>query len=671
MIDPLPNEKQDVFFSDGDVNYRTFPSGEYLWRVIKRNVYFIAALAFIIAPVAAIKILTTTKIYESSVILRFDPSDSFQVETRSSEAVFVEVMQSLARELDDQTFLTELSDKFSPSIAEYPAYIISNRYPELQILRWFISAPQKEPDTEKRGKYLRSRLNLSADSAVRGNTLMRITANGPTIEDAQKLATIASNLLAEKFYKKEIERVAIGVKSITDFISNDKVRKLVENARKESIDMPEILGQKKNSLDALKEIRARQQSSKSRIREINEEMRATIARRAQLEASLAELARKYGPFHPERKAVESEITDLKGKDGTSNLSKELRNLEAQLADAEADADSIVAAEETEERADKMILKIFGRLDRLKLEQQKLEEQVSKPDQRTRLAQIGAPSTPLTGSSKRLQIAVVSMAAVLGGGFVLTIIRETTRKIAIDKWRIDWILNLPCIVRIHEKYIEKLNFFEKKTIQHLKQKVSKNNRKDAEIDAFLAYRSLGLWVKNEAKGQVLLFLRGSQNPKNINFVNQFASVYSRDYAGKYLVLDMNGAIGQEGMIQDDRGNLLLEIILQKRTLESANSRQNIDRGFDLLLASQGMEHRLSEVISSAKFAEFMMSARRIYHKIFIIGLAAESFIENDALRARASDAVVLVDTKVTTIDSLGKICTNIGREHINGYVLIEG
>lgn len=671
MAEPLTQENSDIFFSDGEVNYRTFPSVEYLWSVIKRNLYFVAILAFVVGPVAGIKVLTATKVYESSVILRFDPSDSFQVETRSSEAVFIEVMQYLGRELDDQTFLTELSEKFPASIAEYPAFVLSNKYPELQILRWFISAPQKDPDTEKRGKYLRSRLNMSADTAVRGNTLIRITATGPTIEDAQKLAIVTSNLLAEKFYKKEIERIAVGVKAITDFIGNEKVRKLVEEARKESLDMPEILGPKKNSLDALKEIKARQQATKSRIREINEEMRTTIARRSQLEASLGELARKYGPFHPERKAVESEIAEMKGKDGITNLSKELRDLEAKLADAEADADSIVAAEETEERADKMILRIFGRLDRLKLEQQKLEEQVAKPDQRTRLAQIGSPSTPLAGSSKRLQIAIISLAAVLGGGFVLTIAREITRKIAIDKWRIDWILNLPCIVRILEKSLDKVPIFEKKTIQNFKQKVSKNQHKDEEIEAFLAYRSLGLWVKNESKGQVLLFLRGSNNNQNINFVNRFASVYSRDYAGKYLVIDMNGTTSPEFSSQEDRGNLLLEIILQKRSIESIFSKPNIDRGFDVLVSSQGMDNRLSEVISSAKFAEFMMAARRIYHKIFIVGLGPESFIENDALRARATDTVVLVDTKATTLESLKNICTKIGRQHMNGYVLIEG
>lgn len=671
MSEPLTQENSDIFFSDGEVNYRTFPSAEYLWSVIKRNLYFVAALALVVGPLAGIKVLTSTKVYESSVILRFDPSDSFQVETRSSEAVFIEVMQYLGRELDDQTFLTELSEKFPASIAEYPAYVLSNKYPELQIIRWFISAPQKDPDTEKRGKYLRSRINMSADTAVRGNTLIRITATGPTIEDAQKLALVTSNLLAEKFYKKEIYRISVGVKAITDFIGNEKVKKLVEDARKESLDMPEILGAKRNSVDALKEIKARQQATKSRIREINEEMRTTIARRSQLEASLGELARKYGPFHPERKAVESEIAEMKGKDGITNLSKELRDLEAKLADAEADADSIVAAEETEERADKMILRIFGRLDRLKLEQQKLEEQLAKPDQRTRLAQIGSPSTPLAGSSKRLQIAIISLAAVFGGGIILAIAREITRKKAIDKWRIDWILNLPCIVRTNEKSLEKSLIYEKKTIQQFKQRVSKNHRKDDEIEAFLAYRSLGLWVKNESKGQVLLLLRGSNSSQNINFVNRFASVYSRDYAGKYLVLDMNGSTSSDLTSQDDRGNLLLEIILQKRSIDSIFSKPSTDRGFDLLLSSHGMDNRLSEVISSAKFAEFLMAARRIYHKIFIIGLGPESFIENDALRARASDTIILVDTNATTLESLRNICTKIGRRHMSGYVLIEG
>ena len=670
MAEHSTQENADTFFGDGEVNYRTFPTPEFLWSVIKRNALMVGVISLALSPLVFIKILTTGKTFESSQMLRFDSSDSFQVDNRPSEVAFLEVVQYLSRELDDQKFLEELAQRFPATLAEFPGYMLTGKYPELQFVRWFVSAPQKESDPVKRGKYLRSRIFLAADGSVRGSTVIRVTANGPTLEDAQKLLSETVNLLSEKFYTREVERVAVGVRAISDFLNNEKVKILVENARKESLDLPESLRMQKNSAQALKEVRTRQQMTRSRIREINDEIRTTIARRAQLEASYAELSRRYGPFHPERKAVESEIAEMRGKDGMARLSQELRNLEAQLVDAEADADSIAAAEETEERADKMILRVYGRLDRLKLEQQKLEEQVTKKDQRTRLAQIGEPSTPLSAESKRAKIAMIGGIGSLGLGVILAIIREILRKKASDKWRIDWILNAPCLLRMREKKVANIDAYDKKLIQSLRQKIPTVKKIDDSLEVYLDYRALGLWVKNATKGQVVLFVRSGQNPIGVDFIYRFAGVYSKDYAGKYLVLDMNASDGGVSYGQEERPNILLELILQKTTFQEALSKQNSERGYDLLVANHNLEMRLSEVISSVKFAEFMMAARRIYHKIFLIGLGSDNFVENSILLARSSDCVAIVDTRTTTLKRLKNIRKNIEKDNLSGYALLE-
>ena len=90
----------------------------------------------------------------------------------------------------------------------------------------------------------------------------------------------------------------------------------------------------------------------------------------------------------------------------------------------------------------------------------------------------------------------------------------------------------------------------------------------------------------------------------------------------------------------------------------------------MVSSQTLEMRLSEVISSAKFAEFMASARRIYHKIFIFGLGPENFVENNTLLSRSSDCIIVIDAANANLNQLKRIKTTLESEKVVGYILIE-
>jgi hypothetical protein len=667
-----PSDAQDQFFSADRVSYRTLPTPAFALAVLKRNAVIMMTTLIVFSPFVLLKVLVAGKTYESSIYLRFDPSDSLQFEGRISDSIdFPEAAQFLAREVDDLTFIEELAKRFPPTELEYPGHILVDQYQELAFLKWFLSAPSKEIDLEKRGKFLRSRLNFFTDIGIRGSPMMRLVGAGPSIEDAKRLASIAANLLIERFYAKEVKKVEIGLKALNEFLQNEKVKSVVENAKNGPKDQFESRGSSRNNAEALRDIKTRQATAQSRIREINEQIRTSVSRRARLEASLGEVSQRYGPFHPERRALESEISDLRSKDGMSALSRELKRLEEQLIEAEADADAVVANDDQEERADRTIQRIYGKLDRLKLEEQKLSEQVTKPTQRTRLSTVGDPSTPTNfSSSARPKIAAIGGAAALVVALLLMVLRELTRKKCTDKWVIDWILNMPCLLQVASGKLASVPLYDKRSIQSLRQRIAKGENQDESLRMYLDLRSLGLWIKNMGRGQVILFTRSSNELRSDEVVHSAAAVYSRDYAGRCLLIDLNSKDTTEDHQKEEASASLLDVILQKVPFEQAVIKIANDRGYDLMVSNLTLEMRLSEVISSAKFAEFMASARRIYHKIFIFGLGPENFVENNTLLSRSSDCIIVIDAANANRKQLKRIKTTLESEKVVGYILIE-
>lgn len=667
---PTP-DTQDTFFGDGEVSYRTVPTLTYLWSVFKRNGPVIAVILFALSPFVLFKVFSAGKTYESVLALHFDSIDSFQFDGRSSDLVeFAEAGRFLAMELDDLVLTEDLAKNFPPTASEQPSSALAEKYPSLQIVRWLISAPPREVDLKNRGRLLRSRLYLSYDLGIRSSTMMQLSATGPDVEDAQRLVSVAANLLIERFYKREIERVNAAVTALNEFLENQKVKDIVEKSRQENLEGLGNQAKGRPNVQSSTESKVSQKSAQKRIKEINEEIRGTISRRMQLETSLAELSRRYGPFHPERRAVETQIADLRSKDGMATLSQELKNLEGQLISAESDAEAIAAAEDMDERADKMIQKVYGRLDRLRLEQEKLSEQLAKPEQRMRLAILGGPSNPIDGKSKKLKIALLGAGSSLALSFLIIVLREFFRKKASDKWPLDWKLNLPCLLEVRASNLVNMPFMDKKTIQIMRQKIPTRIKGDDEMDVFLGLRSLGLWVKNHTQGQVLLFARGSNDPKYAPFIYRTVGVYARDYAGRCLLIDFNAGASSQAQVNDEKDTTLLDAILQKISLEQAVQNPNVERGFDFLVANSSLEMRLSEVISSAKFAEFMNAARRIYHKIFILGMGPENFVENSTLLARSTDCVIIVDAASSTFDGIHLLKKKLDREKVSGYVFLS-
>ena len=659
-VDPFRSDPKD---------YRGLPTLAFLLALVRRNILLTLVIVAVMSPFILVAVLSSGSTYQSTLALHFDPTDSVEADYRQTDSArFNAALTILVRELSSQDFFVELASRLKvpetvSSLEKLP--VIG---PTLAGLRGKKALDLKDPKVLlARAKGLKLRLTMTSDLITRSAMQTKLTAQGASVDEAQELVITAVDLLLDRYYAEEVRRSKSGYEAQKRFMEDERVKLLVAKAREAPPDDGDS-GARRESRQEAAERRVRQQGISDKIRDLNARVTAAREQKARLATSFQEMSQRYGPYHPQMRALQSQIDQAER--GTTNPEGELRDLEGQLAQLGGDPN----AEDRmlDERVDRTLKRLGNRLDRSQLELIKLEQQLQNRERRTRLAPLGTPTfeaDPVV--AKKGKTAVMGAVAALALGLVVALVREVRRKQALDPWRISWRLNLPCLTALDRKTVKLATRpLDGAGITGLREALAARGAKDKRAQLLLTFRRLAQLIRGRGRGHVLLMVRGSDAPVYGDFLGNLFGVLASDHAARTLVIDVNAQDPLERGGID--GGRLIDFMANRSEAPKVISRGDKGRVFDLTRLGPDSEPRLAEIFSASRFRQFIVESRRAYPFIVISGFGPSRFLENALLLNHCTDCVLVVHGRTSEFAGLDELKAALGATgRIRGYVHLQG
>lgn len=650
-------------------NFRGIPDVAYLLAVLKRNFFISLLIIGVYSPFALIYVARQSNEYTSGVMLKYDGSDALDIDS-PPHAAFPASVLALASPTTGSDFFLELSKIYSPSVE--PSRFLQIPFIG-KILNNLIDISDKKNSSEERldPHTLSQSVSLTSEFEQRVANVGLLTASESSPERARLLALTAANLIIDRYYRLQTSRLEAITKTLSTVLEKDQVKEMVERAVSNAL-QDDRTKAGKAAQEAVLTLRARQQSVQDRMKELNLRIQEDRERRLKIESEISTLAQRYGAYHPQIKALQSQLKEINSSNQSKQMSVELGKLQDQSLnyDAEAAALGLGIDDAPLESVDRIVKRLTTKRDRYSLELMSLQQQNSEPDNRVRLQMIGTPSLPLQPSRSVItKAAIFSAAFGIGLIALVVIIREFFLAKASEAWRISWLLNKPCLAVFFRKKIRNLARLDSETIRDLRTQLFNNGKISKRAQVLVEYRQLTHWLHNKTRGSVVFFAKTSEPSSCEEFIGNIANIYACDYPGRYLLIDFDG----KNLIEKSfsGGHTIIDFLSRKNSWKEVCLPRNGHRMFDLLVGPPPIDRRTSEILGSTALADMIKSALKIYKKIFVIGFGPEHFVENSAILQCSSDCFLITEDKQTTFKSLRKQMQYFDADKVNGYVHIVG
>lgn len=653
--------------------YRGLPSVAFLRALVTRNLLLAIVVGAIYSPLALVLVLSTLNEYSSGVVLKHNTDSEAIDSDPMAGSRFPPLISTFMSPPASEDFYLELARRYEPPPRPSPLAKLPVVGPLHRLV--FEEKPVQKQSPKAllmEAASLRERVNMVSEGDYRTASIAILTAVDTTPERAQLLALTAANLLLDKFYLSNVKRVEAAAQTLGGLLQLDQVKAMVERAISAARKEEKSTSKRPDQNESL-DVRIRQHAIQEKIKDLTIRIQESRERKVRLETEISTLALRYGSYHPQIKGLQAQLSELNAADKQKQLSSDLSRMQDEYLTLEAEAASLGMSDRDggSESVDKVVQRLGVRLDRYNLELLSLKNQLEDPSRRTRLQMVGPPSLPFLPTKaqkgkKAMLLGAVGLALIVG----TVVAREVVGGRAQDPWTISWAIQLPCLASFTRRARRALPRLDPETIRGVRAQMLGSKAEARRARPLLLYRQLAHWLRNKANGNVILFVKASEQPRCSGFIHDLVNVYSCDYSGRYLVIDLDGRDGLVAQAAPGGGGNILEFIARRMSWKEICLPRDQRRAFDLIAAPSPSDRRIADLLGSPGLAELIASAQKVYKAIFLVGLGPEQFVENTALLAVATDCLLVVESPSTTFQHLRKLTAHLDADKIAGYVQLE-
>lgn len=669
QIQTQPSEIDGV--PSGQPNYRGLPSLEFLKAFFKRNVLLAAFVGAVYSPIALLLLLNVTNEYTSGVVLKYDPTDAIDPEMEPG-AGFPAMIAALTVPATGEEFFLELARRFQSNSPPFDLSQLPIVGPHLKRFQSEKPVEMSPLDLRNQALQLQKSISFFSDYERRTANIGVLTAIAGSPEAAQGLASAAANLLIDMYYGFQTTRLEAITHILTSLLQKDQVKEMVEravNAAQKANSPKHPQAKKDNGV----ELRMRQNAVQEQIKDLTLRLQEERDRKIKIETEIMNLAQRYGPYHPQIKALQSQLAEINSTSKQKQMAADLSRLQDQFVsyEAEAAALGVSGREDLEETVDKVVQRLGLRLDRYNLELISVKAQRDDPARRVRLQMVGTPPLPLDATKRGKP----KMAGILAGvGLALMMVTVLGRELvggkARDPWTISWLLQLPCLATLPRSVQRSLGSLSPDRVRSLRAQLLGSKAEARRARPLLSLRQLGHWLRTKTSGDVILLVKSTSQASCSEFLHNLANVYACDYPGRLLVIDLDGRDPMPLRLAADADASILDYLDRRLPWKRICQPRDGDRAYDLVPAPSPRDLRTPELLGSTGFSEFMNSALKIYQTVFVIGFGPEQFVENAALMAQANACVLIVESPATSFSQIIKLAEHLKGDKLVGYVHLE-
>jgi hypothetical protein len=671
-LEPESQVPADHLASKGDEDdspTRPMPDLGFLRSVIRRNFLPVLLIVSIFAPMVAYVLKTAESKYPSTIFLYYSYADLFDFDGRNDRAKFPIIVAFMQEKLKDFEFLREIARR--AELPHSPSFI--ERLPKsLQhTLNKYVTPRSIESDLTAAAIRMTTDLILTVDGYTYTTvTIARIEATESSREAAQRLVSAAAESLVESYYAEELKKAESKKAYFTSMLENPSVKTVSggpASGRSSGAAAGSDAATAQN--DAARRRRA---LAKIKLRELSLELDTVRSYRVKMESEVAELAERYGPFHPKVIGLQRILEASKKNSRESALTNQIYQSSEEAFEVTESGESV--EKDTPETA---VTSLGTQLKFLELKQQALELQIRDPKQRQQLIVLGNPTVPAFPTSSAKKSKAILLAAICGAlCFVVVVLGEILPKRIRDPWPAAFRLQasiisvMPGAVMRKSPHL-KLTDIREQILELATRPTSRHSSRALASIPVLHYRQIDHWLHSKSKGRIVLWLKASAQPKSKDFIANLANVCAVNYSGHVLVIDLDS---EDAMVGADHTVAakpsILDLVLRGRKWGDICQPRGEHRAYDLVCAPPSADFRLGKVLSTASFSNFFRTLPRKYTQIFVVGLGPDQFIENGLLADLASDVMILVEAGQPLHPRMVKQVTKLNRGKIGGIVYLE-
>ena len=657
------------------------PGPKYLLALFKR--YFFACLLAMIPVIvlgfAGVRLYKN--VYQSVTRVIYDNRFSmYDSQTVRDYPASSQMTVDVAAYLTDDDFFLELAKKFDQSgenELEAPP----------SALKRFLSFIKAEPLPTEEQARARRQIEFARDlqQDVMGefnSQLLTLTvfAKSYAPDEARKLAGATMDLLLEKLYKRELDRIGRTIADLESYFRAEAQN--LASGDNPLADVPkfskgqvvELSEQEKNELIAgLQHTGKKLIEAKEAYQMVN---KSKMDQKLLLESELNRLQTHMKPTHP---LVISKVEELKhimdsrevviAKEEVDLLSREYRRVQLRLQSAGIFAGDNTLFDTSSTRDANTYYQSMGkRIQELRAEKISLQNQLDNPAQRNRFRVIEEPSIPVKASnSKKKLVLVLAIPALAFAMAILTIIFcELFSSYPRDTWKIVNSAKQPLLGEVSLPRISRIAELDLATIIEMKRALTMKGRKNNKIaQVYLAYRTLITRIKQRSVGRVVMLHPLDTMDLSFPFIQNLINVFAADYSQKVLFIDFNRK--EPALDATTRGRDIYSLIEHKIRLEDLILHRDDKILFDRIAARDDLPPTAIRGEFLQRLFDLLLKK---YHYIFVYGLDSQHFMENNLIVQAVTDCFSFVRAKEVSYASLELADRNTEKDKMHGLFVVH-
>ena len=548
-----------------------------------------------------------------------------------------------------------------------------------------LGEPKQSPDEIVRQLKLAVAHKLQQDVSGQFNpTLFTLTieAKGSTPGEAQKLSRMVMDLVVEKLYMMELDRIQRSIADLESYFrteasnlskEGDAGAAVVPTARgianQASIELSEP--EKNRLVIEAQRLNKKLQEAKEAYQQI---YKAKMEQKLSLEAELNRMQTHMKPNHPLVMAKADELTHVLdgqeivvSKQQVDDLATHFRRIQLRLQsagiligdnsvlDGTRDSSSYYAA-------------LGTRIQQLRAEKISLRNQLETPGVRTRFRLVEDASFPTKTSNSKKKLLLI--AAVPGLSLFIAILAiifcELFSAYPRDTWKIVNALQLPLLGEMRLSRIRKVRNFNLDTILEMKQALAANGRHNLRMsDAYVAYREWNTQLKQIAAGKVILLQPLGAMRLPLPFLQNLLNVFAADFSQKVLLIDFNRK--EPGIPASIKGRDIYSLIEHKTRLEEILVHRDDKVLFDRIAVRDDLPPTAIRAEFLKRLFELLLKK---YNTIFLYGLDSGHFLENNLIAQTVTDCFAIVRAREISYNAISLARKNLVKDRLHGFFLIR-